>query len=50
MTVEPAQVATLFSNDLAHCPQCGGELQSSADELGFECLACEYREQEVAYA
>lgn len=34
--------------DLNHCPQCGSELRSGADDRSFECPACDYTEQEVA--
>jgi tRNA(Ile2) C34 agmatinyltransferase TiaS len=35
-------------HDLAHCPLCGGELQSGTNDRAYECPACEYTEQEVA--
>ena len=34
-------------HDLAHCPRCGGELQSGTNEHAFECPACAYTEQGV---
>lgn len=36
-------------HDLAHCPLCGGELQSGTHDRAYECPACEYTEQEVAH-
>ncbi|HHO0758319.1 TPA: hypothetical protein ACRTNY_001380 [Aeromonas hydrophila] len=34
-------------HDLAHCPLCGGELQSGTNDRAYECPACEYTVQEV---
>lgn len=34
-------------HDLAHCPLCGGELQSGTNDRAYECPTCEYTEQEV---
>ncbi|MGY3961179.1 hypothetical protein [Aeromonas popoffii] len=43
-----ARGGTFLLHDLGHCPQCGSELQSVTDDSIFECLACEYTEQEMA--
>ena len=37
-------------HDLAHCPLCGGELQSGTNDRAYECPTYEYTEQEVAHA
>lgn len=37
------------TNNIHHCPACGGELQSGAEDHAFECPACEYTEQEVLH-
>lgn len=34
-------------HDLAHCPLCGGELQSGTNDRAYECPACAYTEREV---
>ncbi|MGY3959508.1 hypothetical protein [Aeromonas popoffii] len=39
-----------LQHDLDHCPQYGCELRSGTDDNAYECPACEYTEQEVAYA
>ncbi|WP_170946585.1 hypothetical protein [Aeromonas salmonicida] len=37
-------------HDLDHCPLCGCELRSGTNDRAYECLACDYTEQEVCHA
>lgn len=50
MTIEPkAPVGQPLCADLDHCPMCGSELRTGADDHhAYECPDCEYMEREVA--